>query len=86
MMAWISELYSGLGPGMQAVLNASWQASVLAVMVLGVQAAFGRWLSARWRYALWSVVVIRLLLPVTPGSALSVFNLFVSDPQPVVVL
>lgn len=84
MVAWIDGWYAGLGPGLRAVLTASWQASVLVVLVLAVQAALGRWLSPRWRYALWSVVVLRLMLPVTPGSAVSVFNLFRGNPEVVV--
>ena len=64
MDAW----FNGLGPGLQAVVTASWQAAVLAVIVLATQLAMGRWLSPRWRYALWSVVVIRLMMPVAPGS------------------
>ena len=86
MVTWFNDLYLGLGPIMRAVLTATWQASVLVVIVLAVQASMGRWLSPRWRYALWSVVVVRLLLPVTPGSALSVFNLFHGDAAPIVVV
>ncbi len=78
--------FNGLESGLQAVLTASWQAAVLAVIVLATQSAMGRWLSPRWRYALWSVVVIRLMMPMAPGSALSVFNLFKSDPAPAVVV
>jgi beta-lactamase regulating signal transducer with metallopeptidase domain/Tol biopolymer transport system component len=54
--------------------RASWQASVLALLVLAAQWIFGRRLAPKWRYALWSLVVLRLLLPVTPSSAWSVFN------------
>lgn len=86
MIAWIDGWFGALGPGMRSVLTVSWQASVLVMIVLAVQAAFGRWLSARWRYALWSVVVLRLMLPVTPGSAVSVFNLFRGNPGAEVVL
>lgn len=55
--------------------RASWQAAVLAVLVLGVQALLGRRLSAAWRYRLWLLVVVRLVLPVQPASSLSLFNL-----------
>src|SRR2546430_2348657 len=52
----------------------SWQASVLAVVVLGVQFALHKHLSARWRHALWGIVLLRLLIPVTPPSPWSLFN------------
>ncbi len=56
------------------LLRTSWQASLLAIIVLVVQWTFQKKLAARWRHALWLVVVTRLLLPVSPGSALSIFN------------
>ncbi len=84
-MAWLQDWYSGLGPAMQTLVQATWQASVLVMLVLAVQMMFGRWLNARWRYALWSVVVLRLMLPVTPGSVVSVFNLFRGEAEAVVV-
>jgi bla regulator protein BlaR1 len=40
----------------------------------GVQLLFGKLLSPRWRYALWMLVVVRLLMPVMPASRWSVFN------------
>jgi beta-lactamase regulating signal transducer with metallopeptidase domain len=55
--------------------SATWQAAVLAAVVLLVQ-AFGRnFLSPSSRFVLWWLVLIRLCLPVTPESAWSVFNL-----------
>src|SRR6266542_6564040 len=52
----------------------SWQASVLAAVVLIVQFALRKRLSARWRHALWGIVLLRLLIPVTPPSHWSLFN------------
>jgi len=46
-------------------------------LVLAVQWALGRRLSPRWRYGLWLLVVVRLALPWTVPSAVSLFN-FVS--------
>ncbi|HVC93036.1 MAG TPA: M56 family metallopeptidase [Pirellulales bacterium] len=57
------------------VLRTSWQASAVAMLVLLVQAACGRVLPARWRHALWWLVVARLLLIVAPTSDWSLFNL-----------
>ena len=58
-----------------AVWRASWQASVLAVLVVAVQLTFGNRISARWRHAMWMLVLVRLALPVVPSSPVSVFNL-----------
>ena len=57
------------------LLKASCQAAVLILLVLAVQRAFGRQLSPRWRYGLWLLVVVRLALPWTMPSSVSVFNL-----------
>jgi len=64
---------------MAALVKASWQAGVLIVLVLAVQWALGRRLDPRWRHALWFLVVLRLALPWTLPSALSVFNLLKSN-------
>lgn len=75
---------SFLEKGFEWLLRSSWQGAVLIVAVLLVQAALRGRLSARWRFNLWFLVMVRLLLPFSPESALSVFN-FVK-PQPVVRL
>jgi bla regulator protein BlaR1 len=54
--------------------RASWQASVVIVFVLLAQWLLRNQLSPRWRHALWLLVVIRLVLPVSIQSPLSVFN------------
>jgi beta-lactamase regulating signal transducer with metallopeptidase domain/ankyrin repeat protein len=56
------------------LLAASWQASVLALFVLLIQRVLGSRLNPRWRYALWLLVVLRLILPAVPESALSLFQ------------
>jgi len=55
--------------------QASWRACVLIVAVLIVQGLAGKRLPARFRYALGLLVLLRLLVPVTPASSWSVFNL-----------
>lgn len=57
------------------LLRASWQASVLIGLVLLVQWLFRRQLAPRWRYRLWLLVLIRLALPFSAESGLSIFNL-----------
>lgn len=53
----------------------SLQAGVLVLAVLLVQKALGKRLTPRWRSGLWLLVMVRLLLLVSLGSAVSVFNL-----------
>ncbi len=65
---------SSLVSAAEAVFKSSWQAAVLIVIVFGLQAALRTWLSARWRFALWYLVLARLVIPVFPGSPLSLFN------------
>ena len=58
-----------------ALWRASWQAAVLAGLVLAVQWILRKQLSARWRHNLWLLVLLRLAIPVTPPAPFSVFNL-----------
>jgi beta-lactamase regulating signal transducer with metallopeptidase domain len=63
------------GDVLAVLWRSSWQAAVLASIVLVVQRIGRDRLSARWRYNLWLLVLLRLIVPVTPQSPLSVFNL-----------
>jgi beta-lactamase regulating signal transducer with metallopeptidase domain len=58
------------------VLKASWQAGVIILLVLAAQYFLGRGWHPRWRHALWWLVVLRLALPVTIPSRVSLFNIF----------
>ncbi|MHC4660004.1 MAG: M56 family metallopeptidase, partial [Planctomycetota bacterium] len=51
------------------------QVSVLVLLVLVSMAALRGRLPARWQYALWLVVVVRMIMPWAPPSRLSMFNL-----------
>jgi len=57
------------------LLEATWQASVLALAVMATQWLLGARLTARWRYALWMLVLARLLAPQLPASPLSMHRL-----------
>lgn len=76
----LPEWTGSLMRGFEWVLKASWQGAVLIVLVLLVQWVFGKQLNARWRFNLWGLVIIRLLLPFSPESAWSVFNVFKTAP------
>ena len=64
-------LLDTVGP---AVLRASWQAAVLAFVILLLLRSLGERLSPRWRYLLWGIVVIRLVVVATPASPWSAFQ------------
>ncbi len=72
---WPAVFLDALTRGGAVVWRASWQASALAGVVLVVQLALGQRISARWRHAMWMLVLVRLVLPVVPSSPLSMFNL-----------
>lgn len=50
------------------------QASVLVLLVLLVQWLLRNKLAPVWRYAIWFVVLVRLIVPMSPESAFSIFN------------
>ena len=61
--------------------------SVVIALVAAVLALAGKRIGARWRHALWLIVLIRLAVPFAPVSSLSVFNyLPMSDPVQVASL
>ncbi len=64
------------------LFHASWQASVLIVLVLLAQWLFRNQLTPRWRYSLWLLVVIRLAMPFSAESGLSIFNYLKARREP----
>ncbi len=52
------------------------EAGVLVLVVLLAQRLCGKRIAPRWRCALWMLVMVRLLLPVSVGSVTSLFNCF----------
>jgi bla regulator protein BlaR1 len=81
----MNALESTLSFVLNGLWRASWQATLLAMVVLVIQKLLGKRLGGRGRFALWAVVVVRLLLPVLPESRFSVFNLAKSKTQPAAV-
>jgi beta-lactamase regulating signal transducer with metallopeptidase domain/outer membrane lipoprotein-sorting protein len=57
------------------LLQTTWQAAVIAVIILLAQFLLRNRLSPAWRHGLWFLLVARLLMPMTPRSAVSVYNL-----------
>ncbi|MDD5350969.1 MAG: M56 family metallopeptidase, partial [Chthoniobacteraceae bacterium] len=56
-------------------MHTSWETSIVVLLVLGTQWLFQRRLPARWRYALWFLVILRLIVPALPHSPLSLQRL-----------
>src|SRR5262245_65342516 len=77
----VAQLESTSAVVLGALWRASWQAAVIAVLVLAVQFIFRERLPARWKHNLWLLVLIRLAIPVTPAAPFSVFNLAKHLPQ-----
>ena len=61
------------------LVRTSWQAAVLVAIVAIVQVAFRKVLPPRWAFALWMLVVVRLLMPALPASPWSVFNVAIPE-------
>jgi bla regulator protein BlaR1 len=59
------------------VLWTSAKVSVLIIFLLFIKYLFRNKLGATVNYLLWSVVIAGLLLPLTPSSPLSIYNLAV---------
>jgi beta-lactamase regulating signal transducer with metallopeptidase domain len=68
------------------LLETSWQGGVLVLLVLALRWALGDRLPARWRSALWLVVLARLVWPVSVESGVSVYNLAPELPRGAVAL
>jgi len=57
------------------VLQLSLAGSVTAAAIMLVKVAAGRRLTARWHYAIWFLLLLKLAVPVSIASPVSIFNL-----------
>ncbi len=71
-METLSTLYQ---PFFDWLLRSTFQASIVVCLILLIQRALRSRLTARWHYALWLILVIRMVLPWAPQSRFSIFNL-----------
>jgi beta-lactamase regulating signal transducer with metallopeptidase domain len=69
-----------LEPLLAWLLRTTWQAGILIGLVLLLQRVLGRRLGVRGRYCLWLLVLLRLALPGTLQSPVSVYNVLPSAP------
>lgn len=60
----------------KAVLYSSAYGSFVAIMILMVKRLFKNKLSASWHYYIWILLIIRLSIPYSYQSSLSIFNIF----------
>ncbi len=70
----MSEFIAELSPFFQWLLKSTTQASVLICVILFVQILFGKKLGLRWYYCLWMLLIVRMLMPWSPQSKVSVYN------------
>ena len=56
-------------------LETSAYAAALVLLVIAAQSIFGKLMSPKWRYGLSLLILVRLLLPISPESRLSITNL-----------
>src|SRR5438132_13964611 len=64
------------------IFATTWQAAVVVELILLAQWIFRKRLSPAGRYGLWLLLVIRLLMPSSPQTAFSIFNIARLQPQP----
>ncbi len=64
-----------LSPFFQWLLKTTLQGSVLICLILLVKAVLRHKLLIRWHYYLWLLLLLRLALPWSPQSRISIFNL-----------
>lgn len=68
---------------MLILLSISLSGLLVAAFVYIISVTFRRWMSNRWRYYIWLIVILRLLLPLSPPHSLvgSIFSQFQTAPM-----
>ncbi len=67
------------------LIRSSAMAVVLVCIILLLKAVFKNKLGARWHYYIWFLLLIRLFIPFSPESPISIFNLFSMVEENIVV-
>ncbi|MCC2544558.1 M56 family metallopeptidase, partial [Bacillus thuringiensis] len=57
------------------VIETSILASVLVGFILCIKIVLKNWLTPRWKYALWLILIVRLILPWLPESSFSIYSI-----------
>lgn len=58
-----------------AVLKMSAMASILIILILATKWLFKTKFSPRWHYAIWLLLIVKLIVPYAPMSSMSILNL-----------
>lgn len=58
------------------VIETSIMASILVGLILCIKVLLKKQLTPRWQYALWLILLVRLLLPWSPNSSFSMYSMF----------
>lgn len=56
------------------ILKTSLYASVVGIVILTLKAVLRNKINPKWHYIIWAVLILKLLIPFGPQSALSLFN------------
>ncbi len=67
------------------LFTATWQVILLASVVWLVCRLGHRWISPRWRFVFWGLVLVRLASPVWPESHFSAYQWFTSNTESVAI-
>ena len=62
------------------LVQATARGTVAILLIAAAERLIGSQLRARWRYALWLILIWRLVVPIAPSSTWSVFNLVPAHP------
>jgi len=60
------------------VIETSIMASILVGVILCVKVLLRNRLTPRWHYLLWMILIVRLILPWSPGSSFSVYSILLN--------
>jgi hypothetical protein len=74
-----------LGSVFHWILLTSMAGGLMALFILAFRLAFGSRLRALWRWALWSLLILRLLPPSGPVDGLNLYDFLAARPSAVSV-
>lgn len=61
------------------VVMSSLAGTILVLLILGVKTGFKSTLGANWHYYIWFLLLLKLIIPFTPESPVSIYNLIKLD-------
>ncbi|MGL4344170.1 MAG: M56 family metallopeptidase [Cellulosilyticaceae bacterium] len=70
-----------MGQILESIISASLYASFVGVVVMLVRLLLRQYITPFWRYALWGIVLAKLIVPMGPESSWSLFNLLQAGEQ-----